>query len=56
MGIPHWIGALVVLALIGGFVIFAFQQGMAVKPRRSTSKFWWQAVPPDDPDDRDNSN
>jgi hypothetical protein len=38
MGIPHWIGALAVLALIGGFVIFAFQQGMVVKPRRSTSK------------------
>jgi hypothetical protein len=49
----HWIGALVVLALIGGFLVFAFRQGMAVKPRRSDTKLWWQPVPPDGPDEDD---
>jgi hypothetical protein len=46
MGIPHWTGSLVILALIGGFVVFAFRQGMAVKPRGSNAKLWWQVVPP----------
>jgi hypothetical protein len=45
MGIPHWIGSLVIFTLIGGFVVFAFRQGMAVKPRQGTSEFW-RDVPP----------
>ncbi len=53
MGIPHWIGSLIILALIGGFVVFAFRQGMAVKPRGSNSKFWWQAVPALPPEEGD---
>ena len=51
MGIPHWIGSVVILALIGSFVVFAFRQGMAVRPRGSNAKMWWQAVPPLPPPD-----
>ena len=53
MGVPHWIGSLIILALIGSFVVFAFRQGMAVKPRGSNSKFWWQAVPALSPPEED---
>lgn len=45
MDIPYWIGSVIILGLIGGFVVFSYRQGMAVKPRGSNSKFWWQAVP-----------
>jgi hypothetical protein len=50
MAIPHWVGVIVVLALIGGFLVFAFRQGMAVPPRRSRARFWWEV--PAEPDNK----
>jgi hypothetical protein len=47
MGIAHFIAALVVLFLIAGFLVFAFRQGMAVRPSGKSSRLWWQSMPPD---------
>ncbi len=34
MVIPHWLIAIVIFAVLGGFIVFAMRQGQKVKPDR----------------------
>jgi hypothetical protein len=41
LAIPHWLIGLGMLALVGGFVSFAFRQGQRVKPDRDKDPDAW---------------
>jgi hypothetical protein len=41
MAIPHWLIALVIFALLGAFIAFAFRQGQKVKPDRNKDPDDW---------------
>jgi hypothetical protein len=55
MPTPHWLVTLAVIVPLGAFIVFAFRQGMGVKPRKVRVGGWW-VIPPlseDRPKDRD---
>jgi hypothetical protein len=41
MAIPHWLISLVIFALLGSFLVFAFRQGQGVKPDQNKKHDDW---------------
>jgi hypothetical protein len=42
MAIPHWLIGAALLAVIGGFIAFAFRQGQQVKPDKNKDPDSWK--------------
>jgi len=41
MAVPHWLIGLAMLAVIGGFIAFAFRRGQQVKPDKDKNPDDW---------------